>query len=116
MSEIPSFQSQIDKEVRWVALIFWGSIKFVIAYLIIENIEYGLYIVVGYLLFSSENQQIFQHLNVKEGNYHFSMLYNKLESIETELSKTTSKVEELEEEVFDIKYGDDDDDDDEEDL
>jgi len=60
-------------------------IKLVIAYLVIEYIDFGLYIVIGYILYSLENLSGLQMINSQETNLQFNILRQRIEELEREL-------------------------------
>lgn len=74
----PEFQ-QIEqlKSKRKISTAFWFVVKFIIACLIVYFLEYGILIVVGYLIYAVENQSGLIFLNSQEASYHIGKLYNK---------------------------------------
>lgn len=95
------------KQVKWVTLFTWVPVKLLIAYALIENFEFGLYIVIGYILFSLENISGLLFINSQESNHHFLTLYNKLDknchNENQELNDIQSKIDEIELRMDDIE-------------
>jgi hypothetical protein len=100
-------------------MIFWVSIKLFIAYLLIQNLDYGIYIVLAYLIFQLESHTGLHFINTQESNTHFNNIYNKLKysnpehlkqeikTLKGELGHLTSRLETIEaSELFDNDYND----------
>ncbi len=77
-----SAEAEKLKESKNFNIFFWASIKIIIASILIYYFEFGIYIVIGYILFFIVNDSYYSLLNVKEGNVQFNKLYNKKASIE----------------------------------
>ena len=101
------------KQVKWIFIFAWVPIKLYVAYILIENLEYGLYIVIGYILFSLENISGLLLINSQESNHHFSTLYNKLDkktpNENQELNELQSKIDEIELRLNDVETNIEDD-------
>ena len=62
--------------------IIFSAGKLLIAYALITYIEYGIFIVLGYIFYTIENTVSLQHLNIQKTNIHISNLKHKLNELE----------------------------------
>lgn len=62
------------RKSRLPVTIFFWLVKFTAAILIIKHVDYGAYIVVGYILYALESICSLQNLNQQESNCLFSNL------------------------------------------
>jgi len=60
----------------------WVPIKLAIAYVLITYIDYGLFIVIGYILFALENYTGLQYINSQEVNLQLNVLHQKIKELE----------------------------------
>ena len=49
-----------------------------IAYFLVTYIEYGIFIVIGYVLYALEAHSALQYINSQETDYHLNKLYSKV--------------------------------------
>ena len=66
---------KMDKKLRIFFLCVWVPIKIAIAYFLIESYDFGIYIVIGYILFELESISGLNHINRNE----IQLMFNNLE-------------------------------------
>ncbi len=80
------------KKIKLLSYFTWLPLKLFIAYILIENVDFGLYIVLGYILFSLERQSSMQFINANEANYHFAAINNKLDKKTNNMKNTDNGI------------------------
>lgn len=93
-----------DKRSRIFFLVIWVPIKIFIAYWLITNYDFGIYVVIGYILYNLENISGLQFLNRKEILLMFSKYeqpnnYQEIESLKIKIQELEEKIELLEGEI-----------------
>lgn len=73
---------------RSILNIVFTLIKLLIAYALISYIDYGLFIVIGYLLYSLENTMGLQFINSQEIDLQLNMLNQRINELENDRNKT----------------------------
>ncbi len=87
-------QESIDAKNLKIAM--FAIISTVIAFLLIFYSDFGIYIVIGYILYRLESISIYQITNAHESSYFFAKLYKQLnEDAYFELSSTSQEVTDL---------------------
>ncbi|MCP5170304.1 MAG: hypothetical protein H6999_11200 [Hahellaceae bacterium] len=77
--------------------LMWALTKLAVAFLIIKYVDFGIYIVIGYMLFSLESISSLQYLNAHESNLQFSRLQNNVATnMAAEIAELKNQVAELE--------------------
>ncbi|MGD9808125.1 MAG: hypothetical protein AB7E76_09345 [Deferribacterales bacterium] len=96
---------QSKKDSKYFSIISFTAIKLIIAILMIIYFEYGLYVVIGYLIFSIESNSFQNHLNTLEANFHFNKVYQNISNKNTFDEATTleEKINELEERIIELE-------------
>ena len=87
------------KKIRWFSILTWVPIKILLAYVVIVNFDYGLYIVLGYILFALEGQSGIQFINAQEANYHLGRQDENYKKLQNKLSKIRKKLDKVERQI-----------------
>lgn len=75
----------------------FAAVKFGVAYALITYFEYGLFVVVGYLLYSAESLAVRQFINAHETNYQLNVLNHK--SYDASSSEIQDQIEAMKERI-----------------
>ncbi len=86
-------------QIRYSALL-WALIKLLVSGAIVWYFEYGIYVVLGYLLYSLEKAAGFQYLNSQETNFALNEFNQALNN---QVVSQNYKIEELESKIFELE-------------
>jgi len=79
-------QKIIDfRKQRSILNIVFTTIKLLLSYALITYIDYGLFIVVGYVLYSLEKAISLQFINSQEIDLQLNIIHQKLNELESKL-------------------------------
>ena len=70
------------RKKRKVMNILWVVIKLVIAYVLITYLDYGILIVVGYILYALESYKGLQFINTQETDLQLNILQQRINKLE----------------------------------
>ena len=71
------------KKVKPYLNLFITGISLLVAYGLITYIDYGLYIVLGYIFYSIQNTKGLQLINADETNIQLNILHTKIRELST---------------------------------
>lgn len=91
------------KKSKNFSVSLWVTVKLVISCFLMYYFEYGIYIVIGYILFSIENTGFYHILNNKEADIHFNSLYAKKASIE-DIDNLQKQIDNIKEQILEKEY------------
>jgi len=87
------------KSKKSFTILMWFLLKLIVASGIIFYFEYGIYLIVGYLLYVIESKSWYEYLNTQETNYHINKLYNQepanIDELKSEIKDLKSSVADL---------------------
>jgi hypothetical protein len=99
-------------QIRNNALL-WAFLKLVVLGVVVWFFEYGIYVAIGYLLYSLEKLAGFQYLNTQETNIAFTelneVLSNQVASQNRKIEELDLKISELEQQIADTDFDPDSD-------
>ena len=99
-------------QIRNNALL-WSFLKLVVLGVVVWFFEYGIYVAIGYLLYSLEKLAGFQYLNTQETNIAFTelneVLSNQVASQNRKIEELELKISELEQQIADTDFDPDSD-------
>ena len=78
MFDIEKEQNRLNKKVKILNIVLFTIIKLIIAYCLVIYLEYGLFIVIGYILYALENIANLQYVNSREINLQINILHQSL--------------------------------------
>lgn len=80
-----SQQSKIEqsKKMKIYNDLIWTGLKIVVAVPLIYFFDYGIYIVIGYLLYSLESNSSRAYINSEEANLHLNTFNERISKLET---------------------------------
>lgn len=81
MFEIEKQQIETYKKSKTFNVLLFTIIKLVIAYFLISYLEYGIFIVLAYLLYLLENISSYQFINSQETNLQINILHEKINEL-----------------------------------
>lgn len=81
MFEIEKQQIETYKKLKTFNVLLFTIIKLVIAYFLITYLEYGIFIVLAYILYSLENISSYQFINNQETNFQLNILHEKINEL-----------------------------------
>lgn len=81
MFEIEKQQIETYKKSKTFNVLLFTIIKLVIAYFLITYLEYGIFIVLAYILYSLENISSYQFINNQETNFQLNILHEKINEL-----------------------------------
>ena len=70
------------RKLRTYINIAWVIVKLAIVYVIITYLEFGIYIVIGYILYAIENTTGLQFVNSKEIDLQLNIINQRIDDIE----------------------------------
>ena len=93
------------RESRKFAVLLFTFIKAVIACGLVYYFEYGLYVVIAYLIYSLESISSFQNLNREEANELFAKLDNgtEIQDLKREIEALKEKLSDCEDRLLDVE-------------
>ncbi len=81
MFDIEKEQNRLNKKVKILNIVLFTIIKLIIAYCLVIYLEYGLFIVIGYILYALENIANLQYVNSREINLQINILHERIDKI-----------------------------------
>ena len=92
------------RSMNFSATVLFSALKIGVAYAVITYFDYGLLVVIGYLLYSVESIAVRQFVNAHETNYHLNVLHQKPDDnlsseMREQIKAMKERIEELEETV-----------------
>lgn len=81
MFDIEKEQNRLNKKVKILNIVLFTIIKLIIAYCLVTYLEYGLFIVIGYILYALENIANLQYVNSREINLQINILHERIDKI-----------------------------------
>ncbi|MDY0051984.1 MAG: hypothetical protein RBR65_05520 [Aliarcobacter sp.] len=81
MFDIEKEQNRLNKKVKILNIVLFTIIKLIIAYCLVTYLEYGLFIVIGYILYALENIANLQYINSREINLQINILHERINKI-----------------------------------
>ena len=90
MFEAEKQKIQDFRKLRNILNIFYVALKLSLAYAIITYIDFGIFIVIGYILFSLESAIGLQFINSQEVDLQLNILHQKIDDIENKLNQLGS--------------------------
>jgi hypothetical protein len=69
------------KDAKLFSIFLWSSIKIAISIALIIYIDFGLYIVIGYIIYALENSTHSKHINNSELDLQLNILHQKIEDL-----------------------------------
>lgn len=92
------------RESRNFAVLLFTFIKAAIAFGLMYYFEYGLYVIIIYLIYSLESISSFQNLNREEANDLFSKLDNgvEIQNLKREIEVLKEKLSDHEDRLLDV--------------
>ena len=93
------------RESRKFAVLLFTFIKAIIACGLVYYFEYGLYVVIAYLIYSLESISSFQNLNREEANDLFAKLDNgaEIQDLKREIEVLKEKISNCEDRLLDVE-------------
>lgn len=85
MDEISHSQVENYRSVRRFATIMWATVKIAIAILLMAYTEFGVYIVIGYILYKIEYSSGLQFLNTQEIELELNTIKQNISVIESRI-------------------------------
>jgi hypothetical protein len=79
--DIEKEQNRLNKKVKILNIVLFTIIKLIIAYCLVTYLEYGLFIVIGYILYALENIANLQYINSREINLQINILHERINKI-----------------------------------
>lgn len=92
------------RNMSFSATVIFSAIKIGVAYAVITYFDYGLLVVIGYLLYSVESVAVRQFVNAHETNYQLNVLHQKphdssSSEMREQIEAMKERIEKLEETV-----------------
>ena len=81
MFDIEKEQNRLNKKIKILNIVLFTIIKLIIAYCLVTYLEYGLFIVIGYILYALENIANLQYVNSREINLQINILHERIDKI-----------------------------------
>jgi hypothetical protein len=79
--DIEKEQNRLNKKVKILNIVLFTIIKLIIVYCLVTYLEYGLFIVIGYILYALENIANLQYINSREINLQINILHERINKI-----------------------------------
>lgn len=95
MSEVEQQKIQGYRKNRYVLNVVFTVVKLAIAYSLIVYTNYGLFIVIGYLLYALENTRGIQFINSQEINLQLNIIHQKINDLENKTSENKEHIENI---------------------
>lgn len=70
------------RKTRKILNIVWVGVKLTIAFALISYIDYGMFIVMGYILYALENNSGIQFINSQETDLQLNILHQRINQLE----------------------------------
>ena len=67
--------------------VFWVALKLAIAFVLIEFVDYGTYVVIGYILYSVHCCSSLLFINSQEADLQLNIIHQRINDIELQLVK-----------------------------
>ena len=88
------------KNKKSFTILMWFLLKLILASVVIFYFEYGIFLIVGYLLYVIESKSWHEYLNIQETNYHINKLYNQEP---TNINELKSEIKDLKSSLADLQ-------------
>lgn len=86
------FEAEIEKisiyrKTRKIHNIVWPAIRLAIAYALMTYVDFGVFIVIGYILYALENSTGIQFINSQEMDLQFNVLHQRINELESKINE-----------------------------
>ena len=76
-------EQQIKKllDAKFFSIAVWSAIKIAAAVFLIKYFEYGLYVVIGYIIYALESSMHLKHINNQQVDLQLNIIRRKLDEL-----------------------------------
>lgn len=76
-------EQQIKKllDAKLFSVALWSAIKIAVAVALIMYFEFGLYVVIGYILYALESSKHLKHINNQQIDLQLNIIHQKLDEL-----------------------------------
>ena len=82
MFEVQKQQIDDYRENLTLKVLLWVLVKLALSFVIIQYVDYGVYIVIGYLLYDIDMQSSMIFINSQEVDLHLNMINQRMDAID----------------------------------
>lgn len=68
-------------DVKFFSMALWSAVKIAVAVLLIMYFEFGLYVVIGYILYALERSMHLKHINNQQIDLQLNIIHRKLDEL-----------------------------------
>lgn len=76
-------EQQIKKllDAKLFSVVLWSAIKIAVAVALIMHFEFGLYVVIAYILYALESSKHLKHINNQQIDLQLNIIHQKLDEL-----------------------------------